>query len=85
MVVFARKLTLTPPGMTADDLDGLRATGLSEEQTLDVVLITSLFNFMNRLADGLGVELSSAAAAFGHQWLKQRPGDAWDFLRLPNS
>ena len=24
---------------------------------MDIVLVTSLFNFMNRLADGLGVEL----------------------------
>jgi len=30
---------------------------LSEEQVVDIVLITCTFNFMDRLTDGLGVEL----------------------------
>ena len=43
--------------MTSGDIEGLKAAGFSEEQVLDIVVITCLFSFMNRLADGLGVEL----------------------------
>jgi len=35
----------------------LKQHGFSEEQVVDIVLITCTFNFMDRLADGLGVEL----------------------------
>jgi uncharacterized peroxidase-related enzyme len=82
MVAYARKLTLTPGEMTAADLDALRATGLSDEQVLSVVLIACNFNFMTRLADGLGVEVEAPKARFTAEWLEQRAGPEWDFLRL---
>jgi uncharacterized protein YciW len=82
MIAFARKLTLTPSEMTAADLDALRATGLSDEQVLSVVLITCTFNFMTRLADSLGVEVEAPKARAAAEWLEQRPGPEWDFLRL---
>ena len=56
MLGYAEKITVNPSSMTLDDLDGLRAH-FSEEQTLDIVVIASLFNFIDRIADGLGVEL----------------------------
>ncbi|MBI3301621.1 MAG: hypothetical protein HYZ72_06040 [Deltaproteobacteria bacterium] len=43
--------------MKREDLEFLQQYGFSEEQTVDIVLITCMFNFMDRLADGLGVEL----------------------------
>jgi uncharacterized peroxidase-related enzyme len=58
MLEVAEKLTLTPWLMEEADLEDLRRSGLTEEQVLDVVLITCLFNFMDRLADGLGVRMS---------------------------
>jgi hypothetical protein len=42
---------------TIDDLDQLRHMGFSDEEILDVVLITAYYNFMTRIADALGVEL----------------------------
>jgi uncharacterized peroxidase-related enzyme len=57
MIDFALKLTREPSSVKRDDLAVLEQHGFSEEQVVDIVLITSLFNFMNRLADGLGVEL----------------------------
>ncbi|MFZ0676427.1 carboxymuconolactone decarboxylase family protein [Candidatus Binatus sp.] len=59
MLAYAEKITANPSSMTLDDLNGLRAH-FSEEQTLDIVVIASLFNFIDRIADGLGVELDSA-------------------------
>jgi len=82
MVTYARKITLTPGKMTPADLDALRATGLSEEQVLSVNLISCLFNFMTRLADGLGVEVEGPKARFAAEWLEQRKGPEWEFLRL---
>jgi alkylhydroperoxidase family enzyme len=81
IVAYARKLTREPWTMTAADLDSLRATGLSEAQTLDVVLIACLFNFMTRLADGLGVEVEPITAKFVEGWLEAREGPEWEFLR----
>lgn len=81
MVAYSRKLTREPWTMTAADLDSLRATGLSEEQTLDAVLIACLFNFMTRLADGLGVEVEPIKTKFVEDWLEEREGSKWDFLR----
>jgi hypothetical protein len=58
MLTYAEKITVSPSSMTLDDLNELRAH-FSEEQTLDIVTIASLFNFIDRVADGLGVELDS--------------------------
>jgi uncharacterized peroxidase-related enzyme len=57
MIDFALKLTREPAKVKKDDLDLLQQYGFSEEQVVDIVLITCTFNFMDRLADGLGVEL----------------------------
>jgi len=58
MLAYAEKITASPSSMTLDDLNSLREH-FSEEQTLDIVAIASLFNFIDRIADGLGVELDS--------------------------
>ena len=57
MLDFAAKLTLRPASMQQADVQELRNQGLSDEQILSTILVTCLFNFMTRLADGLGVEL----------------------------
>lgn len=41
--------------MTEDDLTPLRAVGLSDRDILDLVQVVSYFNYINRVADGLGV------------------------------
>jgi uncharacterized peroxidase-related enzyme len=59
MIDFALKLTRAPSTVERADLEQLKRTGFSEEQVVDIVLITCTFNFMDRLADGLGVELDT--------------------------
>ena len=54
---FAEKVSSKAPEVTDDDLHQLRDLGLSDEQILDVVLITAYYSFMTRVADALGVEL----------------------------
>jgi uncharacterized peroxidase-related enzyme len=56
IVRHAEKLTSAPGAMTESDLGELRAVGLSDADILDLSLITAYFNFVNRIALGLGVE-----------------------------
>jgi uncharacterized peroxidase-related enzyme len=58
MLTFAYKLNFQPGKVDRYDADALRAAGFDDRGVLDIVLVVSLFNFMNRLADGLGVEPS---------------------------
>ena len=52
---YAEKLTRTPAAMTQEDLVPLRREGLSDVDILDLVQIVSYFNYINRVADALGV------------------------------
>ena len=69
MLDFAAKLTFDPGSMERGDVEALRKLGLSDEQILSVTLITCLFNFMTRLADGLGVEVPPGRQEAIARWL----------------
>ncbi len=58
IVRHAEKLTNAPSAMTESDLGELRAEGLSDRDILDLTLIVGYFNFVNRIALGLGVTYS---------------------------
>lgn len=53
---FAEKLTRTPSGMIPADLQVLRRFGFSDAAILDVVQVIAYFNYINRVADALGVD-----------------------------
>jgi uncharacterized peroxidase-related enzyme len=53
---FAVKLALTPQKMNRADVDALRAHGFDDAAIHDIVQITGLFSYYNRLADGLGID-----------------------------
>ena len=55
IVIHAEKLTSAPSAMTESDLDPPRAEGLTDRDILDITLVVSYFNFVNRIALGLGV------------------------------
>lgn len=55
IVSFAEKMTRTPGALGPADLDGLRRLGLPEEGVLQVTAIVGFFNYVNRMADALGV------------------------------
>lgn len=57
---YAEKLTLEPAAVREEDLAPLRGQGLDDRGILEVVQVTAYFNFVNRLADGLGVSLEAA-------------------------
>ena len=59
MLEYVFKLTETPQDIEKADVDVLRESGFSDEEILNINLITCYFNFVNRIALGLGVESSS--------------------------
>lgn len=54
-LTFADKLTRTPHQMTQDDIRQLRRHGYSDKEIHDIVQIAAYFNYINRIADALGV------------------------------
>ncbi len=57
MLDYAVKLTLTPAKMCEQDVETLRQHNFSDRAILDINQIVGYFAYVNRLADGLGVEL----------------------------
>jgi len=56
MLAFTEKFTLTPSRVTDGDIEALRGAGFSEEQILSVALGAGYRNWVDRIADLLGVE-----------------------------
>jgi uncharacterized peroxidase-related enzyme len=54
---YARKLTQQPSRLTQADADAIFAVGWEEAALYYTVAVTALFNFMNRLVEGMGIEL----------------------------
>jgi len=62
MIDYAIKLTKTPASMTEGDVEKLWTVGFTDEEILNINMITGYFNFVNRLVLGLGVEFSESEA-----------------------
>ncbi len=69
MLDFAVKLTRDPSSNRKADIERLRGLGLDDQQILSTVLITCVFNFMTRLADGLGVEIQENRVEAAKTWM----------------
>jgi len=54
---YARKLTVTPSTVTAEDVHRLREAGFSDGEILEVNQVVAYFCYVNRVVLGLGVEL----------------------------
>ena len=56
---YAVKLTKEPASISETDVTDFRTTHpeLTDHMLHDIVQVVSYFNYVNRLADGLGVEL----------------------------
>lgn len=59
LCAFAEKLTLAPHTVSKEDVDTLMGHGFTPRAVADACMIVAYFNFVNRLALGLGVELES--------------------------
>src|ERR687898_1142320 len=56
MLAFTEKFTLTPNQITDLDIEALREAGFSDEQILAIGLGVGYRNWVDRIADLLGVE-----------------------------
>jgi uncharacterized peroxidase-related enzyme len=54
---YAVKLTLTPGEMTREAVERLRGVGWDDRAIHDIAQVTAYFNYINRVADGLEVDL----------------------------
>ncbi len=59
MLAYAQKLTLRPWEMVEGDVVALREASFSDSAILDINQVTSYYAYVNRLADGLGVEVEA--------------------------
>jgi len=55
MLEYVVKLTRDATQVSKDDHEKLRAVGLDDRAILQITLIASWFNYINRVADALGV------------------------------
>jgi alkylhydroperoxidase family enzyme len=69
---YAEKLTRDPSSADKTDVAAILAGGWDEQAVYHAVAITALFNFMNRLVDGLGIELDPAYVPSAAERLAER-------------
>jgi uncharacterized peroxidase-related enzyme len=55
MLDYVVKLTKDATKVWKDDIEGLRTAGFNDQGILQITLIASWFNYINRVADALGV------------------------------
>lgn len=60
---FARQLTLAPARIPPEAREAVPDAGWSEDALFDTISICALFNFMNRIVEGAGLETSAEARA----------------------
>lgn len=65
LCAYAEKLTLTPQTMLDQDVQTLRDHQFDDRAIHDVTQIISFFNYINRVADALDVELEDFVLPWG--------------------
>mgnify|MGYP005993920367 CR=1 FL=1 len=56
LLQYAERLSVAPADVEAEHLDDLRQHGLDDRALHDAVQVVSYFSYINRIADGLGVD-----------------------------
>jgi alkylhydroperoxidase family enzyme len=62
LIEYADRLTLAPSAIASSDVECLRAAGFDDRAIHDACTIVAYFAFVNRIADGLGVEIEEPTA-----------------------
>jgi uncharacterized peroxidase-related enzyme len=55
MLEYVEKLTKNPASLWRDDVEAVRQVGFDDVAIVQITLIASWFNYINRVADALGV------------------------------
>ena len=59
MLDYTDKLTRAPWDMREGDVAALREVGFSDRAILDIAQVVAYYAYVNRIADGLGLQLES--------------------------
>jgi uncharacterized peroxidase-related enzyme len=84
ILVYVRKLTLTPSRMVDADAAAVFDAGWSEESLFHAISVCALFCFMNRIVEGFGVQTDDRVRAeqrARHEELKDDPNTYTSFGR----
>ncbi len=65
LCAFAERLTKDPSGMSEADIRQLREKGWDDRAIHDATQIIAYFNYINRVADALGVEAETFIPPWG--------------------
>lgn len=60
VLAYAERLTLEPASVEESDIERMRNAGLGDEAILHTCEVTAYFNYVNRMADGLAVQLEES-------------------------
>ncbi len=63
-------MTRRPAALRRQDLETLRKNGLTDRDILDAVQVVAYFNYVNRVADALGIDPESEMAEAQRRWQK---------------
>ena len=72
-----QKVTLSPGAVGREDVEAVRAEGVSDEAIEDALLVCACFNLIDRVADALGFDLpeQEVHAAYAGQFLEEGYGN----------
>ena len=65
LCAYAEQLTRTPRETGPEVIEELRSSGLDDRSIHDATQIIGFFNYINRMADALGVELEDFVRNWG--------------------
>ena len=69
MLEYAEKITVNPSAVDEPDVQRLKQAGWNEAEILDIAAVTSYRNFITRMADALGVQLTEDYARLRKDYL----------------
>ncbi len=67
LCAYAERLTRTPGEMRESDVQELRACGFSDREIHDAVQVIAFFNYINRIADAIHVDLEPEMSPYPQQ------------------
>ena len=72
-----QKVTLSPGAVGREDVEAVRAEGVSDEAIEDALTVCACFNLIDRVADSLGFDLpeQEVHAAYAGQFLEEGYGN----------
>lgn len=76
---YAIKLTLAPGRIVRDDVERLRQFGFTDEQITVAAQVIGYFNYITRIAQGLGVEHEIWMSVPYEEWIA---GKGRDYLEM---